>query len=181
MLRSNLSTRPFYNERRVHLLAALVALAVVAFTAWNLTRLVTLSSRRTELRTQISADETEAQNLKARAESLEKSVDSAALVAVAASAREANAVIDRRTFSWTTFFNKLEETLPPGVMLRSVSPQVENGQVVVTMTVIARRVEDVDDFMLKLEASGAFVDVNLLSDTAGDDGLHSASIRGTYR
>ena len=117
MLRSNLSTRPFYNERRVHLLAALVALAVVAFTAWNVTRLVTLSSRRTELRTQIAADETEAQTLRSRAESLEKSVDNAALIAVAASAREANAVIDRRTFSWTTFFNKLEETLPPGVML----------------------------------------------------------------
>ena len=181
MLRSNLSTRPFYNERRVHLLAALVALAVVAFTAWNVTRLVTLSSRRTELRTQIASDRLEAEQLNSRAASLEKSVDNAALVAVAASAREANAVIDRRTFSWTTFFNRLEETLPPGVMLSSVSPQVENGQVVVTMTVVARRVEDVDDFMVKLEASGAFADVSPISDTVGDDGLHRAALRGVYR
>ena len=123
MLRSNLSTRPFYNERRVHLAAALVALAVVAFTAWNVTRLVTLSSRRADLRTQIAADEQVAADLRRRAAALEGSVDTAALTEVAASAREANAVIDRRTFSWTTFFNRLEDTLPPGVMI--AGPRME--------------------------------------------------------
>src|SRR5687767_887102 len=106
MLKSNLSTRPFYNERRVHMAAALVALLVVAFTAWNVARLVTLSSRRTELRTQISGDEQVAADLRRRAERLEKSVDTAALRAVATSAREANAIIDGRTFSWTAFFNR---------------------------------------------------------------------------
>ena len=180
MLRSNLSTRPFYNERRVHLAAAIVALIVVAFTAWNVTRLVTLSARRAELRTQSSSDESRAQQLRAQAEAMEKSVDQSALMRVAASAREANAIVNRRTFSWTTFFNRLEETLPPSVMLTSVAPQVENGQVIVTMFVLARRVEDVDDFMVKLEGAGAFKDVNLINDTVTDEGLHRVALRGRY-
>lgn len=181
MLKSNLSTRPFYNERRVHVAAVLVALVVIAFTAWNVARLVTLSSRRTELRTQIDGDERIAADLRSRAAALEQTVDTNALTAVAASAREANAIIDRRTFSWTTFFNRLEETLPPGVMLGSVAPQVENGDVVVTMVVMARRAEDVDDFMVKLEASGAFTDVRLINDTIDDDGLHRAALSGRYQ
>lgn len=181
MLRTNLSTRPFYNERRVHLAAGIVALIVVAFTAWNVTRLVTLSARRGELRTQSQADEASAADLRARAAALERSVDTPALMAVAASAREANAVISRRAFSWTTFFNRLEETLPAGVMLQSVAPQIEDGDVIVTMVVVARRVEDVDDFMLKLEGSGAFTDINLINDTATDEGLHRASLRGRYQ
>lgn len=181
MLKTNLSTRPFYNERRVHLAAALVALIVVAFTVWNVTRLVTLSSRRTELRTQITRDEQTSASLRARAERLERSVDPATLRAVADSAREANDAIDRRTFSWTTFFNRLEETLPPGVVLSSVAPEVERGQVIVTMVVLARRVEDVDDFMEKLEASGAFRNLLPVNDLVGEDGLHRVTMQGTYR
>jgi hypothetical protein len=180
MLKSNLSTRPFYNERRVHVAAAAIALVVVAFTAWNVTRLVTLSSRRTELRTQSLADESRAQQLRAEAERMENSVDKAALMRVASAAREANAIVNRRTFSWTTFFNRLEATLPPGVMLLSVAPQVENGRVVVTMVVMARRVTDVDDFMVKLESTGGFRDVDPISDTVTDDGLHRVSLRGRY-
>ena len=180
MLKSNLSTRPFYNERRVHVAAAIVALIVVAFTAWNVTRLVALSSRRTELRAQNTADEARAQQLRAEAQRMEKSVDPAALVRVASAAREANAIVYRRTFSWTTFFNRLEATLPPGVMLMSVAPQVENGQVIVTMVVMARRVADVDDFMVRLEGSGGFKDVNMQNDTVTDAGLHRVALRGRY-
>jgi Tfp pilus assembly protein PilN len=181
MLTSNLSTRPFYNERRVHLAVAFVALIVVAFTAWNVTQLVALSARRTELGARIQADQQMTEDLRRRGAALERSVDTVTLMSTAESAREANAIIDRRMFSWTTFFNRLEETLPPGVMLGSVSPGVENGQVIVTLVVIGRRAEDIDDFMVRLEASGAFTGVLNISDTVGDDGLHRAAIRGRYR
>ena len=42
-------------------------------------------------------------------------------------AREANRLIDQRTFSWTEFFNHIEETLPPDVMLTSVRPIFNDG------------------------------------------------------
>jgi Tfp pilus assembly protein PilN len=181
MLRSNLSTRPFYNERRIHVAAAIVALLVIAFSAWNIARLVTLSTRRAELRSHVQSDEQVASDLRSRADSLERSVDRAALASAAASAREANAVIDRRTFSWTTFFNRLEDTLPPGVMLSSVTPQIEGRDVMVTMVLIARRTEEVEDFATRLEGLGAFRDVRLISDTIGDDGLHRVALSGRYQ
>ena len=56
MLRGNLATRPFYNERIVALLLGLLAVAAVALTVTNGTRLMQLSSRRSELRAQATAD-----------------------------------------------------------------------------------------------------------------------------
>lgn len=180
MLKTNLSTRPFYNERGVHAAVLLVALLVIAFTVWNVARLVTLSSRRSALGTAIAADEQAAADLRARAAGLEGSVDAVALAAVAAEAREAGSLVEGRAFSWTMFFNRLEETLPPGVMLASVAPTVDRGAVTVSMVVVARRAEDVDDFMEQLEASGAFDGVLNVNDTVGEDGLHRASLRGRY-
>ena len=180
MLKTNLSTRPFYNERRVHLAAALVALLVVAFSVWNVARLVTLSSRRTALSSQIAEDERAAADLRSRAASLERSVDMVALAGVADDAREANTIVDRRSFSWTAFFNRLEETLPAGVMLASVAPSIDRGDVTVSMVVVARRAEDVDEFMERLEGSGAFSGVNPINDTVGENGLHSVALRARY-
>ena len=49
MLRTNLSTRPFYNERAVHLVLGLVALVVLALTVVNLVSVVRLSRQNTVL------------------------------------------------------------------------------------------------------------------------------------
>lgn len=180
MLKTNLSTRPFYNERRVHVLAAVAAVAVIGFTAWNLASLVALSERRSDLRAQVAADEQAAADLRARATALERGVDQVALAAVSEQARQANAIIDGRLFSWTAFFNRLEETLPGGVRLVSVAPQLDGDAIVVTMIVIARRSEDADEFMERLEASGAFQSMSPVSDLVGDDGEHRVTLRGLY-
>jgi hypothetical protein len=50
-------------------------------------------------------------------------IDKDELQQVASAARAANALIDQRTFSWTAFFNHLETTMPPDVMLKSVRPR----------------------------------------------------------
>ena len=46
MLRTNLSTRPFYNERGVHGLLGVVALIVMRLTILQLTQIVVLSRRQ---------------------------------------------------------------------------------------------------------------------------------------
>jgi len=40
-------------------------------------------------------------------------------------AREANALIDRRTFSWTELLNQFQSTLPPDVRIAGVAPQID--------------------------------------------------------
>ena len=107
---------------------------------------ISLSARNTLLGTQIRQDEQTAAKLDAEA-----SINQQELAVVVTAAREANALIDQRTFSWTEFFNLIEATLPADVMLMSVSPTVTDGETEVRMKVLARRAEDIDAFMESLE------------------------------
>ena len=59
MLRANLATRPFYNERAVHVLIAAAAAIVLALTAVNLIRIVNLSRHNTELSSRVNAQRVE--------------------------------------------------------------------------------------------------------------------------
>jgi hypothetical protein len=180
VLRTNLATRPFYNERAVHAGLAILAIAVVAITAYNVTRVVRLSRQNTELSARVSRDDTEAERLRREAAAIRRGIDKDELQVVAVAAREANALIDHRTFSWTAFFNYIESTLPPDVMLIAVRPYVEEGRTHVTMTVVGRRIEDVDEFVEKLEATGAFEDVLPAQADPTDTGLQRAILESVY-
>ena len=115
MIRTNLSTRPFYNDRAIHLTIGVAAVVVAALTIWNVARVVTLSRANTELATRVNRDHAEADQLSKMADDIRRRINTTELQAVVESAREANALIDQRTFSWTAFFNRLEATLPPDV------------------------------------------------------------------
>ena len=180
MLRSNLSTRPFYNERGVHWGLAVAGLLVAAVTVFNGRELVSLSGRNTALAAGIARDEAAARDLTMQAEAVRRSLDRRELEAVTDAAREANDLIDQRTFSWTAFFNVIESTLPPDVMLTAVRPRIQQGLVSITMNVVGRQTEDLDTFMSALEATGAFADLLPRQEEIGDDGMHRAVLIGRY-
>jgi DNA-binding transcriptional MerR regulator len=180
MLRLNLSTRPFYNERGLHLLLGVLALLLAGVTVFNARELLALSSRHTATRTQMEADRARAQDARQRATRLRAELNQDELERVLAQAREANALIDERTFSWTELFNHLETTLPADVMLRSVQPQAKDGRVTVILGVVARSVDDIDEFMERLEATGAFGGLLATSESPDDDGTLMATLEGVY-
>ena len=180
MLRGNLATRPFYNERIVTLLLALVAAVVLALTVTNVTRLVQLSSRRSELRAQIGADESAAARIRQSAANVQKGVDQTALVTLAGSAREANALIDQRTFSWTTLLTFIEGAIPMGVHLTSITPDFKKEDIIITMMLVGRQAEEVTNFMTSLEATGAFYDVGATVVGATDEGFDRVTIKAWY-
>jgi hypothetical protein len=93
---------------------------------------------------------------------------------------EANALIDARTFSWTALFNQLEATLPPDVMLASIRPAIDDGETKITLITLGRRRPDLDEFIEKLEATGAFENVLPRQENPSDDGLMQATIVATY-
>ncbi len=100
---------------------------------------------------------------------------------VQSAAREANELIDRRAFSWTDLFNRFETTLPPDVRLMAVQPQVDaEGRLLVAMTVVSRRVEDLDAFIDALEKTGAFREVLTRQEEAEDDGSRKSVLQGYY-
>jgi Tfp pilus assembly protein PilN len=181
MLRTNLATRPFYNERFAGLLVGLVALAILIFTLFNIIQLATLSGRDVSLRRQAADDDARAADLRRKAQQARLSVNREQLVKTATAAHEANGLIDRRTFSWTELFNRFEDTLPPGVRVTGVQPRRDSEQrFIVTIDVVAREVDEVDAFMDALEQRGGFRDVLARSEQVDEEGLVATEVSGVY-
>jgi Tfp pilus assembly protein PilN len=180
MLKANLATRPFYNERAIHVLVAVAAAIVLVVTVLNVSRVVTLSRHSTELSSHTSADRAQASQLSTEAMGIRRTINKDELASVMSAAEEANALIDQRTFSWTEFFNQIEATIPPDVMLTSVRPSFKDGVTSVSMVVLGRQAADVDEFVEKLEATGAFENVLTANSELTDAGLQRATIHSQY-
>lgn len=176
--RTNLATRPFYNDRAVHLALAAVGLAVAAvFLAGGL-RLVELSRTHRALTVRAEAAEREAAAVAAQAARHERAVPADAPEASNAAAEEVQRLIAARLFSWTAFFNVIERTLPAGVMLTAVRPETDEGGTIVDLAVVGRTVADVEEFIRRLEGSGHLRDVLARQGERGEEGMYRARLRG---
>lgn len=180
MLRTNLATRPFYNERAVHLLLGALALVAVAVMVWTATEVVALSRVHGDLTLRAEEAEELADEVLRRASGIRRDLNQDELERLAAAAAEANRLIDQRVFSWTQFFNRIERTLPAGVMLTSVRPTVRPEGIEVAMGVVARGVDDIDEFIEELERTGAFASVLSRQEEITDQGTYRAVLRGQY-
>lgn len=181
MIRTNLSTRPFYNERVVRLWLAAIALVVLSAAAFNVSRVLRYSRSDTRLATQASHDETRAADLRREAARLRASVDPKQVDYAAADARQANELIDRRTFSWTELFNRFETTLPDEVRIASVRPHVDRERgVILAITVTARSVDDVNTFITNLESTGAFMNIRPADERTDEAGMLQSSLEAVY-
>jgi Tfp pilus assembly protein PilN len=180
MLRTNLATKPFYNERLVHWLIAGAAIAVIAFTAFNVSAYLRLSGRQGGLSADIARDEAMARTLASRAADARRRIDAKSLERVRAQAAEANGIIDARTFSWTALFDDIEATLPPTVMLTAITPSIGPDGASVRLTVLGRTVEAIDTFIERLEATTRFENVQPSSETVTEEGLFQTQVTGRY-
>jgi Tfp pilus assembly protein PilN len=181
VIRSNLATRPFYNERAVHLWLVLVAIAVVAATLFNGSRILRYSRSDTERATAASRDEARAADLRRQASSLRATVDPRQVEFASNEARQANELIDRRTFSWTELLNEFETTLPEDVRITSVRPKVDRRQgTIISISVVARTTEDVNQFMENMTATGVFTGVRPLEEHPNDQGMIEALLEAGY-
>ena len=181
MITTNLSTRPFYNERGVYAWLLALALVVAGATAFNVTRLLQYSRSDTELATQASRDEAKTSDIRTSAAELRAGVDPKQVEVASLEARLANDLIDRRTFSWTELFNRFETTLPDEVRITSVRPRIEGDRrIILTITVLARSVDDVDQFMEHLDDTGAFDGLLSREEHINDQGQLEASLETIY-
>ncbi|OFW38231.1 MAG: hypothetical protein A3J29_15790 [Acidobacteria bacterium RIFCSPLOWO2_12_FULL_67_14b] len=181
MLRTNLATRPFYNDRVVRVGIAAVALVAAGLTVFNAVQVWTLQSRNRELSEAVRQNELEARELRQKAQVVRQGINRAQLDAVQLEARVANQLIDRRAFSWTELLNQFQVTLPPDVRIAAVQPQIDgSGRMLVAVTVLSRRVEDLDAFIEALEKTGAFTGVLSRQDTQEEDGTLRSILQGYY-
>lgn len=177
MIRTNLSTRPFYNARAVHALLGLFAVVVVALTAYNAVQLVRLGNSQRTLGAKAAAAERETTRLRAEAVQTLARVDKKELAIVDKAAREANAIIDQRTFSWTDVLGHFEHTLPADVRITSV--QQRAGRQIV-LGAEARSVDDIQHFIDALEKTGAFRNVIPRNEVLMENDIFQAQLEATY-
>lgn len=178
--RINLATRPFYNERAAHLLLAAVALAAAGVLAAGSLQLAGLYRERAALAAEADRTEAEARSAADEAQDLLRQLAGNEPDAVAAAAAEANALIERRLFSWTELFNHIERTLPAGVMLVSVQPEISGAGGSIALEVIGRSVAAIGAFIEALEATGAFSGVLPQDEEATGDGAYRTRLVARY-
>ena len=181
MLRTNLSTRPFYNVRAVHATLGALAMIVLAITIFNVAQTLSLTARQSSLGARASEAEAEATRLRGEAARVRAQIDPKELEIVSAAAREANEIIDQRAFSWTNLFAQLETTLPDDVRVTAVQPRIDKeGSFIVSIAVEARRIEDLDAFIEALERESTFRSVLPKDERTTEEGLIEAIVEGTY-
>lgn len=180
MIHVNLSTRPFYNERVVHLVLGLVGLAAGALFVAGLLQAAALSRERGVLAELAARDEGAVRAAAAAEADLRRQVRDEDLQRLVEAADEANALIERRVFSWTALFNRIEQTLPAGVMLTSVRPDIAVGGATVAIGVLGRGVAEIDAFIDRLEATGTFADMLAREESVTDAGTYRTLLVGRY-
>jgi Tfp pilus assembly protein PilN len=179
MLTTNLSTRPFYNERAVRTVLGLLLLLVIGLTVVSAVSAYSLRTRERTLSTQATQALAEAERLRAQTRTMTAQINPKELQAVSTAAAEANAVIAQRTFSWVALLAELEATLPDDVRITAVQPRVEKGRTVVVMDVEAMSPAHLAAFMDALEKRGAFHQV-LPHEARADEGIINATVEAVY-
>jgi len=164
-VRLNLATSPLENNRRFLLgwstlgLLAFVLLAIFGFRAyrdWSADR---------ALRRDISRLNSEMNQLRDRRRELEDFFNRPDNLRLRDRAAFLNALIEQRSFPWTKIFLDLEEILPDGVRVISISPKMVAGRVEVKLTIGANSDEAKLKFLQVLESTKAFSRVQLLSES----------------
>jgi len=180
MLKGNLATRPFYNERGVNVLLVIAAVAGLGLTAFNTTRIMTYSDERGQRAAAADTFTEEADRIQSATERQRQAVDQTTLAALGADTFEANQLIGQRLFSWTVFFGLVEKTLPLDTRLVAVAPRLDRNELFMDMIVNAKRPDDLAAFIEALQGTGAFYDVLATEQQRNDDGTYDATLTGGY-
>jgi len=150
----NLAQHPFRNERLGATAFAAAAAVLGGVTLWHAVVIRQLLPARTsERHEEVAALEAEATRLAGEARNLKTEAPPGPTLAQWNLVKD---LVDRRVFSWTGLFARLEQVIPDGVRLTAVSPSVVKGQVELDVEAAVRSREAGWEFVRVLEAGGDF-------------------------
>ena len=181
MLKLNLATRPFYNERVIDSVLLLLGIVALVLMVTGGRTVFQLSNTYTDVVRMAELSETQVGTVTQEMVALNQSVSEDELEALRLSAAEANRLIDQRVFSWTKLFNIIEQTLPNRVMLTGLRPIRNSGSMTLTIGVIGERITDIEQFIEDLEATGSVGNVLARQEQLTEDGMYSAQLIGEFR
>ncbi len=144
------NNRPFLATSTFLGVVGLIAFAFLshaAYTSWMANRELHTDTARWE--SQIRADQAEQRELSDyfRSKGAVQILDRSAFL---------NSLIEGRSFPWTKIFMDLEQTLPPGVRVVSISPRLVNGRAEVSLEIGAQTDNSKIQFLEAIEHSKVF-------------------------
>jgi Tfp pilus assembly protein PilN len=158
----NLSTQPFpaYRAGNVALVCLLVALAVVS--VWQASGFVQYSDMARSIRPLEQERRVEAEALGKRVAELELPLARPESKAKLNEIGFLNHLILRKNLSWTKLFGLLESMVPENVHFTALTPEIgEDGSVLLRLGVRARSIDDVKEFLQRVEQSPMFQKINV--------------------
>lgn len=162
----NLATSPLENNRRFIVSSAV--LGVISLVVLALLSVHVVRARRVnrETRADIASLQAQIRGVQAQQERLRAIFRNPRTVEVMERSEFLNRLIEERTFPWTKMFADLERTLPAGVRVVSISPQMEkDGSVKVVLVIGAVNDEQKDKFVQMITASPVFSNVQVMEET----------------
>lgn len=154
----NLATRTYVNRRALYIAYALIGLLLVLWLGINF---FSLRHDQGEINRLESRLQQVRQQLGGLGSENAPSFDSNDYRALIDDLAFADSVLERDAFRWTLLLGRLEQLLPDGVALRTLRPEHREREL--TVTAVARGVEQMRDFLDRLMASEDLDDVYLLS------------------
>ncbi|MGB6483929.1 MAG: hypothetical protein WBE86_10635 [Candidatus Acidiferrales bacterium] len=162
----NLATAPLENNRRF--IAGSSAVGIIAIAAMVFLSIHAIHARQTNREMRVNIDQLREQiriSLRQQ-ESLRNAFKSPQAVEALKRSQFLNGLIEARTFPWTKMFADLEQILPPGVRVISISPQMDGeGNVRVVFSVGAMNDEQEHKFLDLLDSSPVFSDVHITQES----------------
>jgi Tfp pilus assembly protein PilN len=172
----NLATAPLENHRRF--IAGSSVLAIIALAAMVLLAMhaVRVRQANSEMRTAIDNLREQVRIAQRQQEALRSAFESPQAVESLKRSEFLNGLIEARTFPWTKMFADLEQILPAGVRVKSISPQMDShGNVKVVLSIGAVNDEQEMKFLNSIDASPVFSEVRVMQEShpqrerAGDE------------
>lgn len=155
--RLNLASRPFRNEALPNLIFVLGLAAAFAVSVVHGMRLRGLVGEASSaLHQQIASQQAELLSLRREVQAVRAPVPEGAKLNELRTVKD---LVDRRAFSWTLLFSRLESLLPPGIRLLAITPSLSAGQIRLELAAVARTREEGFDFARALQEQGSFRNV----------------------
>ena len=167
----NLATQPYEDVREFALkwgtalalaLVAAVVLAAMAVSGWRQTRQVDrdIEQKRDQI-ARLKAEERKAEDMLNQPQNSGTRAKSALL----------NALIVRKSFSWTQAFSDFEKILPPRVQVLAIQPQLDaDNQLTINLTIGSDSRDRAIELLKNLEDSAHFQNALLLSEPTDPEG-----------
>jgi Tfp pilus assembly protein PilN len=155
----NLATRPLRNMALPILGLALLSVVLAGLTVWHALRVRSLAGAGVgDAWDEITALRSERERLGIELARLTRQKGAAASAPEWAILK---GLVDQRAFGWTEMLARLEDVLPSGVRLLSITPRVGAKGVSLSIEAVARTPQEVFAFVRKLEDRDEFGDVYL--------------------